>query len=462
MAKDTELDFDNMSDEDFLKMEKPTDQTPVEDPQPAPEPTGEVDDQNTDGNDDDAAAQAAATDDANQTPNPEEDPEGQTPVADDDESFVDGGEPDASGGGDPSGEPVTPEGEEDPDGSKTPEGNTDPLVGEGKPAGEEADPAKGDKPKADAGEEGKDPADGTKPKKDDEPVKLDEAQTAQAVDFFKKITAPFKADGKDFHVRTPEDAIRLMQQGVNYSRRMQEIKPMKALNRMLTDHGLADEAKISFLIDVAKGDKTAITKLLKDNNLDPMDLDTSAEVRYQAKSYAGNADENAFRDALDTAMSNPEGQALVSEIHNTWDDASKQQLQKNPALLGNLTEMKQTGVYSKIADELTYQRSMGYLTDVPYLQAFDQVGEAMKNAGVFGKQPAPAAVPMGQLQQQNPPQGQPVVSGARKAQAPKKAAPNPHLSSTPPAKQSKTPAKPAEPDFAKLSDEDFLKMEPPT
>ena len=162
-------------------------------------------------------------------------------------------------------------------------------------------------------------------------------------------------------------------------------------------------------------------------------------------------------------MASTDGQALVSEIHNNWDDASKQQLQKNPAVLGNLTEMKRTGVYQKIADELTYQRSMGYLTDVPYLAAFDQVGEAMKNAGVFGQQPqpAPAARPMGQLQDNTQPSGQPVASGARKAPAAKKPVPNPHLSSTPPAKQAKTPAKPAEPDFGKMSDEEFLKMAPP-
>lgn len=450
-GNDKELDFDNMSDEDFLKLDGPE----------APATEGVIDE--------DPAILAGSQNhseeedpNAGQDPNPAEENNGDNDEGndpDDDDASSGGNEPDGSGNDDPSGKHAE-EGNEDPSGNGTP----DPHKGEGKDAsGEEGDPEKNGKPDADDKEKGKTP-DGGEPKKDEEKQPaLSETQTAQAVDFFKKITAPFKADGRDIQIRSAEDAIRLMQQGVNYSRRMQELKPMKALNRMLTDHGLANESKISFLIDVSKGDKAAIAKLLKDHKVDPMDLDTSGEVRYQAKSYSGSPEENAFRDALDSAMASTDGQALVSEIHNNWDDASKQQLQKNPAVLGNLTEMKRTGVYQKIADELTYQRSMGYLTDVPYLAAFDQVGEAMKNAGVFGQQPqpAPAARPMGQLQDNTQPNGQPVASGARKAPAAKKPVPNPHLSSTPPAKQAKTPAPKAEPDFSKMSDEEFLKMAPP-
>ena len=434
MAKENEeLDFDKMSDEDFLKMEQP-DEIPetFEEHEEKPQLAGSAPEEEEDDN-------SSNEEDPNDVPD--------TSNSDDDDS--DNDESSTENEEDPNKEPET--GEETP-------ANTDPLEEDGKPAGEEESETEGSKPKAE--EKSKDP-DGKKPK-GKEPVAVDQAQTDQAVDFYKKITAPFKADGKDFSVRTPEDAIRLMQQGVNYSRRMAELKPMKQLNRMLVDHGLDKESDLSFLIDISKGDKEAITKLLKDHNLDPMDLDTSTEVRYQAKSYAGSPQANAFRDALDETMAIPEGQALVQEIHRKWDDASKQQLQQNPSILGNLTEMKRTGDYQKIENELTYQKSMGYLAGVPFLQAFDQVGEAMRNVGALGQpQPAPAANSMGQLQSQNPSQGQPVASGARKAQTEKKPAPNPHLSSTPPAKQNKN-QQPAEVDFGKMSDEDFLKMEPPS
>lgn len=431
-----ETNFDDLSDEDFLKLSEEDAAKAVASQTPNSEDSQE-DEEN----------------DNNQDLNENEDEQDEENDLSDsgDEPPVDS---DESGKSDDDSSSDAGEGEEDSDGQKDPEGNQDPLKGEGE---EQKPDEKGKQQSASNPEE--------KGKKA-ETFKLPDGVTAEQVNtalgFYQQITAPFKADGKDFTVRSPEDAIRLMQQGVNYSRRMHELKPMKNLHRMLSDHGLADQNKLSFLIDISRGDKAAITKLLKDNNLDPMDLDISSETGYQAKSYAGNPQDNAFRDALDATIATPEGQALVSEIHKTWDEASKLRLREDPSILGNLLEMKQSGVYGKIVGELEYQRSMGYLTHVPFLQAYDQVGQAMRNAGIFGQQqqPAPAADSMGQLQTQNPPQGQPVASGARKAPAPKKPAPNPHLSSTPPSKQSQAPAD--GPDFDKMSDEDFLKMAPPS
>lgn len=290
------------------------------------------------------------------------------------------------------------------------------------------------------------------------PEGFDTSTLDQAVSFYQKLSVPFKADGKDFTIRSPEDAIRLMQQGVNYSRRMQELKPMKTLNRMLQDNNLTDQNKINFLIDVSKGDKEAITQLLKNHKIDPMDLDIDKDSSYQAKNYAGNTQDNEFRDTLDEVITTPVGQALVTHIYNDWDPESKKRLRENPAILGNLTDLKNAGVYDKVLEELNYQKSIGYLTNVPFLQAFDQVGEAMKNAGLFNSpQPAAHGNSMAPIRQTP---SQPVASGARKAPAPKKAAPNPHLSSTPPSKQSGNIA-PRTPDFDKMSDEDFLKMAPP-
>lgn len=427
MADETK-DFDNMSDEDFLKLSEEDAAQAIETQTP---PQEEEEDQNEDEN-------------QNQD---DQSGSGDESSSDDDESGEsnDGSIPNANGSEEKSNDST--------------QGNQDPLAGAGK-APQNAQPKSGEQPAANTGEKGK------KPEQKAGDFKLPDGVTGEqvttALDFYSKITAPFKADGKDFSVRSVDDAIRLMQQGVNYSRRMQELKPMKNLHRVLQDHGLTDMNKISFLIDVSKGDKTAITKLLKDNNLDPMDLDISADSGYQAKSYAGNPQDNAFRDALENTISTPDGQALVGDIHKSWDDSSKARLRENPGILGNLMDMKQSGVYDKIVAELNYQRGLGYLTDVPYLQAFDQVGEAMKNAGVFNKapQPAPAAAPMGHLQSNTQQQVQPVASGARKVTAPKNTAPNPHLSSTPPSKQTNTGN--GNVNFDSMSDEDFLKMAPPS
>ena len=441
MAPKTPVDFDNMSDEDFLKL----DESEFSGDAPAGQTIS-----NNGGND--AAIQV--TNDA---------PAAQS--TDGSDTSPDGGESDESDDDPVSG---TSGEEEETDG----QGQKDPMGEEGKPAAEGDESQGGKQPAANAEEEGKaDDKDGkdgvTKGK--ETPAKagyyklpdgMETAQVDEAIGFFKRITTPFKADGKDFHVRSPEDAIRLIQQGVNYSRRMQEIKPMKQLNRMLQDHGLDKADQLNFLIDLSKGDKGAITQLLKSHKIDPMDLDVEKDSGYQAKNYQGNPQDNEFRDALDMALTTPEGQALVSHIHRDWDPKSKARLREDPSIIGTLQGFKASGVYDKVVEELRYQQSLGYLQGVPFLQAFDQVGEAMKNAGVFNSpNPAQAGGSMAPIRGVQP-QGQPLASGARKQQTPKKPAANPHLSSTPPSKQTGNTGKPAV-DFDKLSDEDFAKLPPP-
>lgn len=440
--------FDNMSDEDFLKLNEEDFSGNV--------PEGET----------------SLTNEAEFHAEP-------NPPADEEEN-ASGEEPDVddtSAGGDESddsGDDADSQSDEEFEASQKADSQKGPMDEDGKPATEENGEApEGGQPEAE--EEGQDPnaeAGKVKPKagKEETPAKagyyklpegMDTASVDSAIGFFNEVTKPFKADGKDFTVRSPEDAIRLMQQGVNYSRRMQEIKPMKALNRMLSDQNLNDPEKLNFLIDLSKGDPKAITQLLKSHNIDPMDLDLEKDTGYQARNYQGDPQDNEFRDALDTALTSPEGQALVSHIHRDWDKQSKAKLRENPSIIGNLQQLKASGVYDKVVEELTYQKSIGYLTDVPFLQAFDQVGEAMKKVGAFGTPPNPAqtANSMAPIKTGQP-QSQPVASGARKQQSPKKTVANPHLSSTPPSKQTGNTS-PKTPDFDKLSDEEFLKMAPP-
>jgi len=460
MAKEptTRNDFENMSDEDFLKLSEEDYSGNV--------PDGET--SLTSEEDYDAPVQGSN--------DPEDEP--QDGKEEDDSNDPDGSDAstdtDKSGESDDGSDSGITDGSEEEDPENT-ENNTDPMAGEGKEATGEEDSSKGKQSQTDTGEEGKTPDGETGEEKSvkgkETPAKagyyklpdgMDTAQMDTALGFYQEITKPFKADGKDFTVRSPEDAIRLMQQGVNYSRRMQEIKPMKQLNRMLTDQGLNDPNKLNFLIDLSKGDKGAITQLLKSHNIDPMDLDTEKDSGYQASNYQGDPQDNEFRDALDNALATPEGQALVSHIHKDWDKPSKAKLRENPGIIGNLSEMKASGIYDKVVEELNYQRSIGYLQGVPFLQAFDQVGEAMKNAGVFNQpqqNPAQGGNSMAPLQSGQP-QNQPVAQGARKQTGTKKPAANPHLSSTPPSKQTGNMT-PKEPDFDKMSDEEFLKMAPP-
>lgn len=290
------------------------------------------------------------------------------------------------------------------------------------------------------------PVDG-KRKKDD-PAPTDTAKVAS--DFYAEITKPFKADGKDFQVKTAAEAIRLMQMGANYSRRMQEMKPLKAMDAVLKEHGLDDPSKLAQLIDIQKGDPAAIQKLLKEKGIDPLDIDVSKDTTYAAKPYTADEKTMNFQEAINTTLEAPGGKELIADMHGKWDEKSKDALYEHPQIFENMLAQKSAGDYDKINAEVERQRVLGYLTDVPFLQAYTSVSDAMENLGLLStaKKTTPAVQPA------------PIDTGTRKAAEPKTPAPNPNLSSTPP-KAAPSPAVKPETDYSALSDEDFLKLGAP-
>jgi len=276
---------------------------------------------------------------------------------------------------------------------------------------------------------------------------------AGAMDFYTKVTAPFKADGKDIQVRTPEDAIRLMQMGVNYSRRMQEMKPLRATDNLLKAHGLNDPEKLNFAIDLMKGKPEAIQKLLKDHKIDPIDMDVTKPTGYKATNYQVDTKDQAFQDAIETTMAAEGGKDLIRDINSQWDDTSKEALRDQPDIFQNLLDQKEKGIYGKVKTELEYQRTMGYLTHVPFLQAYHQVSAAMHKAGVFNPAPTTQVQSTGIA---------PIDTGTRKAVLPKTEQPNPSLSSTTqPRVVPSNGGNQNVPDYSTMSDADFLKLAPP-
>lgn len=275
---------------------------------------------------------------------------------------------------------------------------------------------------------------------------------AAAVDFFKKVTAPFKADGKDIQVRSPEDAVRLMQMGVNYGRRMHEMKPMRAQSEMLKSVGLDDPVKLNHMIEVMKGNPGAIQKLLKDSKIDPIDIDVTKTTDYKPTNHAVDQKTMSFREAIEATLAQDGGSELISDINKSWDDVSKEALKDQPVIFQNLLDQKRSGIYEKVKTELNYQRTLGYLAGVPFVQAYHQVATAMQKAGVFDE----VKPKQNQVQSQ-----QPLDTGTRKAATP---APTPNLSSTQQPRAVSSPAggqpKP-EPDYWAMTEEEFLKLKPP-
>ena len=151
--------------------------------------------------------------------------------------------------------------------------------------------------------------------------------------WYDKVMAPIKANGKTITLQSPEEAIQLMQMGANYTKKMQQIAPQRKTLMMLEKNGI-DQDTLNFLIDIKNKNPQAIAKLLKDANIDPLDVDTTSQ-----------------------------------------DTESINQLAQEPNTLYELDKQRQEGTYDYIMQEIDRAKTLGYIDpNMPMLQAYLEVG----------------------------------------------------------------------------------------
>lgn len=279
------------------------------------------------------------------------------------------------------------EGEGEGDGAKSDEAKP----GEESDAEPKTDPEDKtkDDPKADPKADPKDgkPASaddksGTKDGKSDK-VALEPVTNEVAQDFYQKMMKPFRANGKDIQLRTPEEAMQLMQMGANYTKKLQEIQPHRKTLMMLQKNDILDPDRLSFLIDLDKGDPEAIKKLLKDKNIDPLDIDISTDSEYTGGGNSIDDVEVKFRTTMDEVTSLENGPATIQEINSKWDKASIDVLWENPEIISIIHEQRANGIYDTITAEMDRRITLGQIkSDTPFLESYKLVGDELAKTAV--------------------------------------------------------------------------------
>lgn len=381
-----------MSDEDFLKLNEPG---------PAPA----------------SAEQSASVEDGNETQTTEN--TGTETAENQDE---DDGDAAAAAGSDADGDQDGNENgdagsDDDAGASAAAPGSTDGEGGEGK------DPAAadtGDKPagEADPKSDGK-AKDGAEPAVTAEPINYET--------FFKEVMKPFKANGKTVEPRSPEEVIRLMQMGAGFGRKLQDMQPHIKTLKMLEKENLLDPTELSYLIDLRNKNPDAIKKLIKDSNIDPLDLNIEDNVDYKPVNRSVSDAEVAFEDALANLKDRPNGSETIQIINQTWDKESLALVWEQPNLLDIFQTQRENGIYDKIVAEIEHRKVFGKIApNTPFIQAYTTVGDELHKSGALGtiapeqtaavtETPQPAATPkVIATRVQTPP---PVVSNNDKAKA---------------------------------------------
>lgn len=402
-------DFFGMSDDDFANLNAP--------------PSGSDEGAS-------APSSAAPETEAETTPEPEEETDADSPDRD-------AAAAPAGAGDDPDADPgeSDPEKESDEPAEPEEEESTEKTSGDAKNAKSEdqfkdgKDPGKGDGAKdADAGDKPKTAA-GPKarPNQAITPPSSKDMTQEQLAEFFDKVMTPFKANGREVTLRTPEEAIRLMQMGAGYGRKLQDMQPHLKTLRMLEKNNLLDETRLSYLIDLDQKNPEAIKKLIKDSGIDPLDLNIDDNAHYRPRDHSVSDNEVAFTEALKEVASQPGGRETIQQINSQWDQTSKDFLWSHPEVLSIIQEQRNNGIYDLITAEIDRKKMLGEIAPtVPFLEAYKIAGDALVATNSLNQsgsgtaaspQQAPAPAPHQVDQQASK------VLGTRTA-TPKSAAPN--------------------------------------
>lgn len=360
-------DFFGMSDEDFAKL--------------GPSSLG---------SDEGAAAPSSASDEEQGKTDDDADKGGENGG----ENGDNGGDDPAAAGGDPAGdadeaakaEADKAEGEEDPNANLSDEE----LAKAKPPAGKEPakDAAKPDenggddkaKPKETPKADPVTPAAGADKKAAPAPAAVagKDMKPEDLVSFYDQVMKPFKANGREITLRTPEEAIRLMQMGAGYGRKLQDMQPHLKTLRMLEKNNLLDEGKLSYLIDLDQKNPDAIKKLIKDAGIDPLDLNMDDNANYRPTNHSVSDTEVAFSEALKDVSAQPGGRETIQQINTTWDKTSKEALWAQPELLRIIQSQKENGLFDQISAEMERKKMLGEIApNTPFLEAYKIAGDAL-------------------------------------------------------------------------------------
>lgn len=297
--------------------------------------------------------------------------------------------------------------------------------------------------------------------KTEEPKK-DETQPAAEADkpvdyeaFYKQILTPFKANGRTIELKTPEEAIRLMQMGAGYGRKIQDLQPHLKVIRMLEKNNLLDEGRLSLLIDVNSKNPDAIKKIIKESGIDPLDLNINDNVDYIPKNHSVSDKEMAFQTALSEVQDHPTGIETLRIINQTWDQESKSVLLESPQLVGLIQTQRDNGIYDQIVAEVERQKLLGKIPhSTPFLQAYKAAGDHLQASNGF-KRPV---VQEAQIQTQPEATQQPQVIATRTA-APKAQVQNgDRASAAAPTKTTNSRKAGVTINPLEMADDDFLKQ----
>ena len=208
----------------------------------------------------------------------------------------------------------------------------------------------------------------------EEPVANNEDSTPESVATTPDTLYKIKANGKEFEM-TLDELKQTASKGMDYLKKTTALKPYRTMIAAMEENKVSPE-DINLLIDLKKGNKEAIAKLIKENEVDVYDLPEAND--YKPQEYRQSETALEMKEVLSTISKDAEF-SRTSEIYAAFDEQTKAFLNEDPSRIVGLHNDIKTGVFDKVLP-LAEKKAMidGY--NAPFLQYYLQAGQEILNA----------------------------------------------------------------------------------
>ena len=152
----------------------------------------------------------------------------------------------------------------------------------------------------------------------EEPVANNEDSTPESVATTPDTLYKIKANGKEFEM-TLDELKQTASKGMDYLKKTTALKPYRTMIAAMEENKVSPE-DINLLIDLKKGNKEAIAKLIKENEVDVYDLPEAND--YKPQEYRQSETALEMKEVLSTISKDAEF-SRTSEIYNAFDDQTK-------------------------------------------------------------------------------------------------------------------------------------------
>jgi galactitol-specific phosphotransferase system IIB component len=202
-------------------------------------------------------------------------------------------------------------------------------------------------------------------------------EKAKYEDFYKQVTSEYVANGRVMKgFDDPKKIIQAQQMAAGFSEKMKSFKKYRPFINPLKEKGIIDNPdKFNLMLNALDGDKEAVKKLLKDNGIDPLELDMET-IDYKPKNQLASDIEVAFEDVLDTANQYGVADKVQQVISKEWDDSSVIELLEDPESSADLVDHLSSGVYDLVQERIAQKKMADPYGAYSSKKAIDQYREA--------------------------------------------------------------------------------------